>query len=987
MNRIPIAYVTKRGKRFLAVFLALVILFLIPFSVADASAVGTLITSFTDVKEVTSGVVHKTVKEFTSEGWLSINILQVDLTNPNIRLRAMSNTTNSTKLTNVKNIAASNSAVAAVNANFYFGVGNGNANALGPVMSDGKIVSMSHNFNSNGNGNSMATFSLDSLKIPSIDYWKTQIYLISPLMGASQEVTNYNRMSSYDFRDVIVLDRNYGNMSLGASEKYPDLVEMVVSEGIVKEIRIGQPPVEIPENGFVAVSYSANKNFILDNFNTDFPAVLDVKCNIDWKKVDMAVSGSSVLLKDGVIPSEFSFASSDNNRRNPRTLVGSSKDGKTLFIVTVDGRQKESIGMTLNEAAQYMKELGAYNALNLDGGGSTTMVSRPLAENSLAVVNTPSDGGLRGVTTALGIVSTAPAANLAGLVIESEHGNVFINSTRKLTVKGYDKYFNPVGINPADVKWKVSGVKGTVTRPEGENYFIFKPTEIGYATLTASIGNVKQSIGLYSLSAPVRLDLNRKSIQVPVGSTASLSVTGYNVNGYLAPLNPGDVKFSVVSNKSAGDSAVEIGSVSPQGVFTSKQPGTGYIDVSVGSTHAYCTVSIRQSSTLIKDDFEKEIGRTFTSYPAGTQGAYSLTKDYAYKGKASAKLSYNFVDSASSRAVYMNYGSNVISIDPDHSFVGVYAYIPKTNDAKSDADNQVKIEVMDDEGKSHLLTLSSKMNWTGWKYLQTSLGDIKNPLYITKLYVVRTTAGASRGEICFDNLLTGKTWYEPVDSSSIPADTKPSDPFNVALGPYKATADSFRFSFMGQSSEPADDAQILLIDKMTNKINRWLDTSAVAGNTTHDFVENLNNPYVSAYKGFNSYTVKNSLFIQLDMNTGSLRTSNATQWNDFLKLLETNTSDNIFIFMANSPDEMTDSLEAKLFKDILTDYKLDTGKTVWVFYEGPEDKVTLERGIRYFSSRGYNIKDLSMETIDSANYFLVTVKGRNVTYELKPMTS
>jgi len=985
MKRVSSTQISKKAKRFLAVLLSLVILLLAPVFEAYASAVGTLIKSFTEEQEVTAGVVHKKVTQFTSEGWLSINILQVDLTNPYIKLKAMTNTTNSTKLTNVKNIAASNSAVAAVNANFYFSTGNGNANALGPVISDGKIVSMSHNFNANGS--TMATFSLDSFRMPSIDYWKTEMYIISPLNGASQEITNYNRMSSYNFRDVIVLDRNYGKMSLGASAQYPDLVEMVVENNIVKEIRIGQPPVEIPENGYVAVSYAVKNNFIMDNFIVGYPCVIEVKCNIDWKKVDTAVSGSSVLLKDGVIPKEFSYASSDNNRRNPRTMVGFSKDGKTLYMVTVDGRQKESIGMTLKEAAQFMKELGAYNALNLDGGGSTTMVSRPLAEKSLEVVNRPSDGSLRGVTTALGIVSTAPAAELGGLVIESEHGNVFINSTRKLTVKGYDKYFNPIDIDLDDVKWKVSGVKGTVTRPEGADYFVFKPTEIGYATLTASIGNVKQSIGLYSLSAPVRLELSKKSIQLAPGSTASLSITGYNVNGYVAPLDPADVKYNVVSNKSPDGSGIEIGTVSPQGVFTAKQSGTGYIDVYVGKTHAYCAVSVRYSSSVVKDDFEKETGRGFTSYPKGTEGAYSLSTDYAYKGKTSGKLSYNFADTSISRAVYMTYENNPVPIDSSHTFVGVYAYIPKTIDAKSNQDNQVKVEVMDAEGNMHLLTLSSKMNWTGWKYLEASLGDIKKPVYIRRLYVVRTTTGASSGEIYFDNLVTGKNWYEPVDPAGIPADTAPKDPLNVASGPYKATADSFRFSFMGQSSEPSNDAQKLLITKMTNKINKWLDTSAVAGNTAHEFVRDLKNEYVAAYKGFKYYTVKNALFIQLDMSTGSLRTSNASQWNEFLKLLETNNSDHVFIFMAKSPDEMTDSMEAKLFKDILTDYRLETGKNVWVFFEGPEDKVILERGVRYFSSRGYNIKGLSMETVDSAMYFLITVRGKNATYELKPMTS
>jgi hypothetical protein len=71
--------------------------------------------------------------------------------------------------------------------------------------------------------------------------------------------------------------------------------------------------------------------------------------------------------------------------RNPRTLAGVRPDG-TLLLVTVDGRRPGwSAGMTLAEAARLMRSLGATDALNLDGGGSSTMVVRG------EVVNRPSD--------------------------------------------------------------------------------------------------------------------------------------------------------------------------------------------------------------------------------------------------------------------------------------------------------------------------------------------------------------------------------------------------------------------------------------------------------------------------------------------------------------------------------------------------------------------------------------------------------------------
>jgi hypothetical protein len=71
--------------------------------------------------------------------------------------------------------------------------------------------------------------------------------------------------------------------------------------------------------------------------------------------------------------------------RNPRTGVGLSRDSTTLYLITVDGRQEGSDGMSLVEFANLMLKLGVYEGLNLDGGGSTTMVING------RLVNTPSD--------------------------------------------------------------------------------------------------------------------------------------------------------------------------------------------------------------------------------------------------------------------------------------------------------------------------------------------------------------------------------------------------------------------------------------------------------------------------------------------------------------------------------------------------------------------------------------------------------------------
>lgn len=97
-------------------------------------------------------------------------------------------------------------------------------------------------------------------------------------------------------------------------------------------------------------------------------------------------------------PPEDAFA----NDRHPRTLIGIGNEGRTVLLVVIDGRhQGTSEGASLAEAAAIMRELGCTAALNLDGGGSTTMVLHRRDDGNPRVVNRPS-GGERVVGSNLG---------------------------------------------------------------------------------------------------------------------------------------------------------------------------------------------------------------------------------------------------------------------------------------------------------------------------------------------------------------------------------------------------------------------------------------------------------------------------------------------------------------------------------------------------------------------------------------------------------
>lgn len=133
---------------------------------------------------------------------------------------------------------------------------------------------------------------------------------------------------------------------------------------------------------------------------------LDVTVALDpaWDDlgVTQIIGGGPRLVRDGrleITGEEELFRDDILVGRAPRTAIGITDDQK-LLLVTVNGRQPNiSVGMTLEELGNLLIELGAIQAMNLDGGGSTTMVIRDF------VLNLPSDGKERPVGNAIVVVA------------------------------------------------------------------------------------------------------------------------------------------------------------------------------------------------------------------------------------------------------------------------------------------------------------------------------------------------------------------------------------------------------------------------------------------------------------------------------------------------------------------------------------------------------------------------------------------------------
>jgi uncharacterized protein YigE (DUF2233 family) len=147
-----------------------------------------------------------------------------------------------------------------------------------------------------------------------------------------------------------------------------DLVGLAVSRGVVVSPPVGKG------TGSVALVVTRDNHAAITRMDAGFST----------KNIWTAVAGSEIVLEHGEVPA---LAGSEFNKAaHPRTAVGLSQDGRYLILMVIDGRQPGySMGATTAEVAAWLRRFGATDGLNLDGGGSTTLVraegDKPLVLN------------------------------------------------------------------------------------------------------------------------------------------------------------------------------------------------------------------------------------------------------------------------------------------------------------------------------------------------------------------------------------------------------------------------------------------------------------------------------------------------------------------------------------------------------------------------------------------------------------------------------
>lgn len=538
------------------------------------------IYDLTEETTIATGIVKRNIKRLTSKGWQNINIIEADISDGRYGVKTLIDTEDISKLSNVKTLAQEHSTLAAINGDFFSWKSDEKTkgSAVGGVIVDGVL-----NTSFTAPWNFAAVAQNDDGEFI-FDYIDCTISVTT-----SKDFTiNVEHINKYDdLTHPIIYTKEWGELSVGSEG---NLGEIIIEDGKVTAVNFNQGPVEIPEDGYIIAFLKDLYPEYEEMFQVGEEVELTINYAPEFEDIEFAVGAGTLLLKDG----KKTKITNDISGYHPRTAIGVSKDETTLYLVTVDGRQTNAKGVTLDMLADIMKEAGAYHAANLDGGGSTTMVAKSPYTGVQTVMNTPSDNYLRPVANGIGIIPLEDAERKGFITIETDTDYVFKNTSIFLNVKVHDSHGN--FIETDDLKWSATG--GSVK----EGYYI--PNRSGKHKVTVSYEGVSATKEFTVLDEPVKIYTGVKEYKIDTGKEAYISLTGEDEKGYKAYINLKDTDVTLSS---------EIVSVDGNSIKGNKK----------GSAIATFNIGDARTSALIRvggDTSKKEIpadivAKSDTSFP------------------------------------------------------------------------------------------------------------------------------------------------------------------------------------------------------------------------------------------------------------------------------------------------------------------------------------------------------------------------------------
>lgn len=461
----------------------------------------------------------------------------------------------------------------------------------------------------------------------------------------------------------------------------------------------------------------------------------------DGSALKAAIGGNHVLVRDGA-PQPIADAS-----LAPRTAVGFSADGRTMHLLTVDGRQVDSRGVTLTEMGVMMAELGAHHALNLDGGGSSTLLAREPGSPSVQVENQPSDGGERSVPNGLALYAPAGSGVLQGFWVETaidprnapgfspvkggRPDRVFPGLTRRLTAAGFDETYGPAAGTP---QWRVSQPWHGIVTSDG----VFRAGLPGKTTVKALKGNAQGQLGLTVLGPLNRLDATVDKLGLAAGGEGTFGVVGFDAESRSAPIEPADLRLdydtSLLTVEKQADGLLKVKAL--------RDVGAGLITVHVGGSKTVVAVTIGLTEVMVAD-FEDAAAWWYNAIPATVVGSVAPATGKVGTG---LKLSADFSQHSVTRAAYANPPAFIDVPGQPQAFT---MWIHGTGKGE-----WASLHLVDGNGAAQVLR-GGNVTWTGWQQVTFTVpAGIRYPLKVRRFYAPEIKADARyQSELVIDELV------------------------------------------------------------------------------------------------------------------------------------------------------------------------------------------------------------------------------------------
>ena len=734
------------------------------------------ISGFAEILEtrpVGPGIIF--YREYLAQGPWQLQVLEIDLDNPHVRLESIKAADQLWGYEQTSHMAARSDAeahrvVGAINADFFssggipvgaqvinghllkrettrstFGVGPDNQPFIGILSFSGSVsksavmVHTVNQVNAARESNQLAVYNRLFGTATGTNNWGTEVicqWLDSPLVNSVQR--------------AVVLAKD-SSMAAGSGNNL------------------------IPANGFVLSGHGTAQAALDSTLFMGDTLTLSLNFAPIEHPITQLVGGTPRMIRNGSISIETAqegVAASFSTDRHPRTAVGFTADSSKVYFFTVDGRQPGySVGMSLPELANYMLGWGVAEGVNLDGGGSTTMVVRG------DIMNSPSDAtGERTVANALMVVNTAPTGALAIVDVQPADFYTLVGTTQQMSMQGFDSTYNPVGLGTENIIWSCEPSIGSI---DAAGMFVAgELAGLGY--IIGEVGSL-QDTAWVTVTQVDNILLTPDPVVLEVGQHQQMQARALDDQGHLLNLVNTDFEWWVTPG---------IGVITDLGYFSAENYGSGMIRARYAGISDSVTASVGSSQAVTFDAFNATDNWNLTGLVVDiAQCGLTIDTSIYVSPPSSGRLNYSFTTGGTS-VLYLNC-EIPISGTPETVFLDIFG---------DGAGHWMRGEFRCASGDKFLVNFTSAdpgIDWIGsWQTVELPLAEatahwgnpnatLNFPITWTKLYLAEPDdANKNTGVIYLDNFgvsyLTTDTRETIINPQTLKLTGPYPNPFNPA---------------------------------------------------------------------------------------------------------------------------------------------------------------------------------------------------------------